>query len=161
MLESKETTRGATVTVRARPEQVWSMVTDVTRMGDWSPETTRAEWLDGASAAVVGARFKGYNRRGRTKWSTVCEVIEADPHHSFAFAVGGAAKPETIWRYRFEPCADGVKVTETFELVKPLGMFSRLVTRITTGVKDREADLEAGARSTLARLKEAAEQPDV
>lgn len=155
-----EATREASVIVRARPERVWSMISDVTQMGEWSPETERAEWLDGASAPVVGARFKGYNRRGKTKWSTVCEVIDAEPGRSFAFAVGGAAKPDTIWRYRFEPSGEGVEVTETFELVKPLGRFSRVITRVTTGVKDREADLEAGMRSTLARLKEAAEQRD-
>jgi len=152
-------TGGASVVIRAAPEQVWSMISDVTRMGQWSPETTRAGWLDGATGPVVGARFKGHNRRGRAKWSTVCEVIDAKPGRSFAFAVGGAAKPETIWRYSFEPCGEDVRVTETFEVVKPLGQFSRLVTRVTTGVRDRQADLEAGVRSTLARVKEAAEDP--
>jgi hypothetical protein len=29
---------GAKVTVRAAPERVWAMVSDVTRMGEWSPE---------------------------------------------------------------------------------------------------------------------------
>ncbi|MDQ6910728.1 MAG: SRPBCC family protein, partial [Actinomycetota bacterium] len=139
-----EATRGASVTIGASAERVWAMVSDVTRMGEWSAETRSAEWLDGASGPAVGARFKGHNRRGRTRWSTTCEVIEAEPGRTFAFAVGGAAKPETIWRYQFEPTTGGVEVTETFELVKPLGFFSRLLTRVTTGVKDRPADLEAG-----------------
>lgn len=147
----------ATVSIRAGAEQVWAMVADVTRMGEWSPETERAEWIDGATGAAVGARFKGHNRRGRTKWSTTCEVIEAEPGRSFAFAVGKAAKPDTIWRYRFEPAGDEVTVTESFELTKPLGSFTRLLTRVTTGVKDREADLTEGVRATLASLKEAAE----
>ncbi|HUP70771.1 MAG TPA: SRPBCC family protein [Acidimicrobiales bacterium] len=145
------------MTIRASAEQVWAMVADVTRMGEWSPETERAEWIDGATGPAVGARFKGYNKRGRTKWSTKCEVIEAEPGRSFAFAVGKPAKPDTIWRYRFVPAGDEVEVTESFELVKPLGFFSRLLTRVTTGVKDREADLTEGARVTLAALKEAAE----
>jgi hypothetical protein len=152
-------TGGASVVIHAEPERLWAMVSDVPRVGEWSPETERAEWLDGAAGPAVGARFKGYNRRGRTRWSTVCEVIEADPGRAFAFAVGGAAKPGTIWRYRFERAHDGVQVTETFELVKRLGFFSRLVTRLTIGVRDREADLEAGIRSTLGRLKQVAEQP--
>lgn len=148
---------GASVTVRAEPERVWAMVADVTRMGQWSPETERAEWLDGATGPAVGARFKGYNRRGRAKWSTICEVVEAQPGRAFSFAVGGAAKPETVWRYRFEPTGEGVEVTESFELVKRLGFMSRLVTRLTTGVRDRKADLEDGVRATLAALKRAAE----
>lgn len=150
--------RQASIAVRAEPGPLWAMVADVTRVGEWSPETERAEWVDGAAGPAVGARFKGYNRRRKARWSTVCEVIEADPGRSFAFAVGGAAKPETVWRYRFEPAGDSVTVTESFELVKPLGFFSRLLTRVTTGVKDREADLEEGMRSTLAALKQAAEE---
>lgn len=147
----------AQVTVWADPDQLWAMVTDITRMGEWSPEAKGAEWLDGASGPAVGARFKGHNRRGRTKWSTTCEVIEAEPGRVFAFAVGGAAKPETVWRYRFTPTDGGVELTESFELVKRLGFFSRLVTRLTIGVRDRRADLEEGARSTLAAIKLAAE----
>ena len=152
-------TGGASVVIHADRERLWSMVSDVTRVGEWSAETDRAEWLDGATGPAVGSRFKGYNRRGRSRWSTVCEVIEADPGRTFAFAVGGAAKPETIWRYRFERSDDGVQVTETFQLVKRLTFLSRLVTRLTIGVKDREADLEAGIRLTLGRLKQVAEQP--
>jgi uncharacterized protein YndB with AHSA1/START domain len=147
----------ATITVRAEPDRLWAMVTDVSRMGEWSPETERAEWLDGASEAVVGARFKGHNRRGKAKWFTVCEVIEAEPGRVFAFAVGGAAKPSTVWRYQFAPKPEGTEVTESFELTKALGFSSRLLTRMTTGVRDRRADLEDGARTTLVALKQAAE----
>lgn len=150
-------TREASVVVQADAGRVWSMITDVTRMGEWSPETEWAEWIDGATGPAVGARFRGHNRKGRTRWSTACEVIESQPGKAFAFAVGKAAKPETVWRYRFEPVADGVQVTESFELTKPLGFGSRLVTWVTTGVKDRPADMEEGVRATLAALKRAAE----
>jgi len=149
----------ASLTIRADADRLWEMVADITRMGEWSPETDGAEWLDGAGGPVVGARFKGHNRRGRAKWSTVCEVLESEPGQVFAFAVGKPAKPETVWRYRFDPVPDGVEVTESFELVKPLGFGSRIVTRVTTGVKDRPADLNEGLRSTLAALKQAAEAP--
>lgn len=149
--------REASVVVLADAGRVWSMVTDVTRMGEWSPETERAGWIDGATGPAVGARFKGHNRKGRTRWSTTCEVIESEPGQAFSFAVGKVAKPETVWRYRFEPVAGGVGVTESFELTKPLGFGSRLVTRVTTGVKDRPADMEEGVRATLAALKRAAE----
>jgi hypothetical protein len=150
-------TREASVVVRADAGRVLAMVTDVTRMGEWSPETERAEWIDGATGPAVGARFRGHNRKGRTRWSTTCEVIESQPGRAFAFAVGKVAKPETVWRYRFEPVAEGVQMTESFELTKPLGFGSRLVTRVTTGVKDRPADMEEGVRATLAALKRAAE----
>ncbi len=146
------------INVRAAPETLWAMVTDVTRMGDWSPENERGEWLDGATGPVVGARFKGYNRRGRSKWSTTCEVTEAEPGRSFVFVTGGTGKPGTWWRYRFEPVDGGTLVTESFEMRKALGAGARLLTRATTGVTDRRGDMEEGIRTTLAALKQAAER---
>lgn len=149
--------REVSLDMTAPPDVLWAMVSDITRMGEWSPETERAEWLDGAAGPSPGARFKGHNRKRRTKWSTTCEVTTAERDREFAFAVGGVKRPSAVWRYRFEALGDGrTRVTESFELPKPLSPISRLVTRLTTGVKDREADLEAGMRTTLQRLDAAA-----
>lgn len=148
----------ASVSVAAPAESVWALITDITRTGEWSPESTGGEWLDGATGPSVGARFRGSNRRGRTKWATTCEVTVADPGREFVFVTGRPGKPETRWRYVLEPTGDGATlVTESFELVKPLGAVSNLLTRVTTGVKDRRADLEENVRVSLARLKEIAE----
>ena len=148
----------ASTVIAAPPEAVWALVTDVTRTGEWSPENTGALWLDGATGPAVGARFKGSNRRGRTKWATTCQVTVADPGREFVFVTGRPEKPETRWRYTLEPEGDGAtRVTESFELVKPLGAVSNFVTRVTTGVRDRRADLEANVRSSLARIKEIVE----
>ena len=148
----------ASITVAAAPELAWSMLTDVTRMGEWSPENERGEWLDGATGPAVGARFKGYNRRGKTKWSTTCEITEAEPGRSFVFVTGTSAKPATWWRYRFEPVDGGTLITESFEMRKALGGVSRFVTKVTTGVTDRRADMEESIRTTLAAFKEAVER---
>jgi uncharacterized protein YndB with AHSA1/START domain len=149
------------VVVQASSERVWRLVTDVTRTGEWSPENIGAVWLDGATGPAIGARFKGTNRRGKTKWASTCEVIAAEPGREFAFATGGAAKPETVWRYVLEPLGDReTRITESFQLVKPLGAASRFVTRITTGVRDRRADLEDNVRQSLARIKEILEATD-
>jgi hypothetical protein len=148
----------ASVTVHAPPDALWALVTDVTRTGEWSPEATGGVWLDGATGPAVGARFRGSNRRGRTKWATTCEVTVAEPGREFTFVTGRPGKPETLWRYVFEPAGvGGTLVTESFELVKPLGAVSNFVTRVTTGVKDRRADLEENVRVSLGRLKAIAE----
>ena len=52
------------IEVAAPPERVYELVSDITRMGEWSPETVKGVWIDGASTPVVGARFKGSNKRG-------------------------------------------------------------------------------------------------
>jgi hypothetical protein len=132
------------------------MVSDVTRIGEFSPEAVSCEWIDGATGPAVGARFKGHNKRGRTKWSTSCEVTACVRAKEFAF-VTHPDKPETLWRYQFSPAAGGTEVIETFELLRPLGKASRLLTRVTTGVKDREADMVDSMRQTLERLRVAAE----
>ena len=65
--------------VPAPPAQVWGMVAEVTRMGEWSPETTSCRWIRGASGPAVGAKFKGTNKKGFRRWSTTCTVTAADP----------------------------------------------------------------------------------
>jgi uncharacterized protein YndB with AHSA1/START domain len=148
----------ATVVVHAPPEQVWALVTDISRTGEWSPENTGGAWLDGATRPAVGARFKGSNRRGKSRWSTTCRVTVADPPREFTFQTGREGKPETVWRYLLEPAGAGdTKLTESFELVKPLGAVSNFVTRVTTGVRDRRADLEANVQASLDRIKAIAE----
>lgn len=148
----------ATAVVNARPEALWALVTDITRSGEWSPENTGGVWLGEARQAIAGERFKATNHRGRARWTTTCEVIAAVPGREFAFVTGTRDKPQTLWRYVLEPTAHGTRVTESFKLVRPLGAAARLLTRITTGVRDRRADLEENLRVSLLNLKRVAEQ---
>ena len=80
-----------TVHMAASADRVWDLVSDITRVGEFSPETFEAEWLGGASGPEVGARFRGHvrrNGRGPVYW-TVCTVVACDPGREFAFAVAG------------------------------------------------------------------------
>ena len=68
-----------TVHMAAPPERVWSLVSDVTNTGRFSPETFEAEWLDGATGPAVGARFRGHVRRNGKKWLvywTKCTITQ-------------------------------------------------------------------------------------
>jgi uncharacterized protein YndB with AHSA1/START domain len=149
-------TVSASAVVPAEPETVWALVADVTRMGEWSPETDSCTWIDGATGPEVGAKFKGHNKRGLVSWSTTCTVTECEPGRVFAFAVGKDGAPDNIWRYSFVPHAEGTMVTETCEFPKPLGAAAKLVTLLTLRVRDRPADLQAGIEATLAKLQVAA-----
>jgi hypothetical protein len=107
-----------TVHMVASPERVWELVSDVTRIGSYSPETFEAEWLGGATGPEVGTRFRGHvkrNGKGPTYWTT-CTVLSSLPGREFSFGVGSADKPLNVWRYRLEPSGDGTDVTESFEL---------------------------------------------
>jgi hypothetical protein len=112
----KGTGAAAHVHVDALPEIVYGVVSDVTRMGEWSPETVKCEWLDGAMRPAVGARFKGRNKRGIAMWSTKPTVVEADPGRVFAFEVC----TDVRWTYRFDVEGTGTRLTESFDMLRDL-----------------------------------------
>jgi hypothetical protein len=103
----------------ASPQEVWDLVSDVTRIGEFSPETFEAEWLDGATGPEVGAHFRGHVKRngiGPIYW-TKCTVTECETGKAFAFGVDGpSGKPMNIWRYELSASGDGTDVTESFHL---------------------------------------------
>ena len=54
------------------PAEVWDLVSDVTRIGEFSPETFEARWTRGSTGPEVGATFKGHVKRngvGPTYWA--------------------------------------------------------------------------------------------
>ncbi len=107
-----------TVHMAASPERIWDLVSDVTKIGSFSPETFEAEWLDGATGPAVGVRFRGHvrrNGRGPVYWTT-CTIVACDPGREFAFGVGTGDRPMNTWRYHLEPSGDGTDVTESFQL---------------------------------------------
>ena len=140
-------------TIAAQPEEVYDLIADVTRMGEWSPETVEAEWLDGATGPEVGARFRGKNELGPNKWSTKPTVVTAERGTTFAFKVPGKSGP--TWRYDFRPCDEGTVVTESVSQERRSPLFIRLLQK-RAGVTDREASLREGMTTTLNRLAAAA-----
>src|SRR3954451_20430486 len=157
MAMKKGTTGEADVIVAAAPDAVYAIVSDVTRMGEWSPETIKCEWIDGATGPAVGARFKGSNKRGMARWSTKPRVVTADEGKEFAFVTTHLGKDATKWSYRFEPADGGTKVTESFEMMFDMPWYFTMTDRLMMGIKDRKADLEEGMAVTLQRLKASAE----
>jgi hypothetical protein len=149
----KGTGAEAHVHVDAPPEIVYGVVSDVTRMGEWSPETVKCEWLDGAAGPAVGARFKGTNKRGIARWSTKPKVVEADPGREFAFDVD----TDVRWTYRFEADGTGTKLTESFEMLRDLRWQYAFFERWVMQIKDRRADLQHGMAVTLGRIKQVVE----
>jgi hypothetical protein len=146
-----------TVHMAASPEQVWGLVSDVTRIGEFSPETFEAEWLDGATGPASGASFRGHvkrNGRGPTYWTT-CEVVACDPSREFGFTVVNRGKPVNTWRYRLEPAGDGTDVTESFELAD--NAMLRMYWKVAG--KKRGRTNEEGMRTTLERIKSVVETP--
>jgi hypothetical protein len=141
-----------TVHMAASADRVWDLVSDITRVGEFSPETFEAEWLGGASGPEAGARFRGHvrrNGRGPVYW-TVCTVVACDPGREFAFAVAGPrGMTVNTWRYQLEPSAAGTDVTESFELADtPLMRLYWMAAGFARGRTNLD-----GMRVTLERIK--------
>ena len=98
--------------VAARPELVWDLIADVTRIGEWSPECIRAAWLEEPGQPRPGARFTGHNRLPNGyEWEVTCVVTEANRPRSFAWVVlddsDDPARPSSSWQYQIEPLPGG------------------------------------------------------
>jgi len=145
-----------TVHMAASTDRVWALISDVTRIGEFSPETFEAEWLDGRRAPAVGARFRGHvrrNGRGPVYWTT-CTVVACAPGREFAFTVAGpGGRTVNTWRYQLAPSAAGTDVTESFELADALLL--RFYWLLAGSARGR-TNL-TGMRVTLERIKAAAE----
>jgi uncharacterized protein YndB with AHSA1/START domain len=143
--------------IAAPPEQVWAMVADLTRMGEWSPETTGGSWRRGATGPTVGARFRGWNANGRHRWFTSTEVTRCEPGSCFEFEVSAVGLAVARWQYAFEPTDSGCRVTETFTDTR--GRIAKALGGPVSGVADRATHNRAGMEQTLANLAAAAESP--
>jgi hypothetical protein len=147
-----------TTTIAAPARVVYDLISDVTRMPEFSPENIRGEWLGGATGPVAGARFKGTNRLGSTTWSTKPTVTAADPGRVFAFQVPGASG--ALWTYELAE-RDGVTVvTESMIQQRPSSAMIRWFQR-RAGVTDRAANLRAAMTTTLERIAAVAERRTV
>lgn len=144
------------VRIAAPPGLVYSLVADLSRMHEWSPETTEVRWLDGATGPVVGARFRGSNRNGRRAWSTTCTIVALDPPREIAWRVSAYGLRVSRWSYRVEPGDDGGTVlTESTDDERT--SLLRLAAPAATGVSDRGEHNRRTMTETLERIRAAAE----
>jgi uncharacterized protein YndB with AHSA1/START domain len=163
--EDLEMNGSAEVVISAPAEVLYDMVSDVTRMGEWSPHTFAARWLDDTTGPAVGARFAGDNRGDNDTWTLAATVTAAERPAVFAFVTGKAEGPATRWEYRFEPVDGGTRVVESFSWtwMPSAGGFRARVGRepidvARVSVEERREYLIDSMRTTLANLKAAVER---
>ena len=140
----------------ARPaELLYDMISDVTRMGEWSP-VCKACWWDDGDGPRVGARFTGRNETTERTWETRSEVVVAERGREFAFVVGDSW---VRWGYTFSPVEGGTSVTESWEFL-PAGLTrfeERFGDDARAQIADRTEAAHRGIPATLLAIKKAAE----
>lgn len=144
--------------VDATPDVVYDLVADLPRMGEWSPECERVQWRGGATSAVRGARFIGWNRAGAVRWFTYGEIVAADRGRTLAFEVTFGPVKVARWEYFFVPDDDGDGCTVVEEWTDRRGWVGTPFDKVL-GQRDK---LNAkGISATLDALKRAAESERV
>ena len=145
------------VVINLSPDQLYALISDVTKMGDWSP-VCKACWWNEGDGPKVGAIFTGRNELGERAWETKSEVVAADPGTEFAWAV---SEPPTRarWGYTFKAVDGGTELTETWEL-PPEGQALFMEWFPDDGPAQIQSRADAAAKGipeTLAAIKKAAE----
>lgn len=142
------------VEINAAPEDVYALVSDPGALASLAEEYAGHRWLGGASRAAVGVRFRGSNRRGFRRWSTLSTITDASVRR-FAFDVSAFGLPVARWQYDIEPVGGGCVVTES--TWDRRATWWRYSTSLFTGVWQRDTCNHANIETTLARLKDRAE----
>ena len=150
-----ELKRSESIVISRSPEDLYDMVSDVTRMGEWSP-VCKTCWWDEGSGPEVGSWFTGRNELPERTWETRSEVVVADRGQEFAFVVGGKF---ARWGYTFAPVEGGTDVTESWEFLPDgIAMFKeRFGPDAESQIDNRSEAARSGIPATLQAIKQAAE----
>lgn len=144
------------VDIDAPEERVWALVADPRLMRRWSPQVARV-LLRTPGPVGVGSRTLNINRSGVLVWTTRSQVTDFDPLRRFAIKI---RDNRSVWSFELEPLAEGrTRLVQRRET--PQGVADRalaLERRFMGGVPTFQATLRAGMRTTLGRIKQAAER---
>ncbi len=141
--------------ISASSSAVFAALTDILRMGEWSPENDRNEWNEGFDHAEVGAKFTGHNRNGDKEWTTESEIVELVADERFFFDCNSRGFVFAKWGYTIESTDAGCRVTEFTQDLRPEAALERSAE--ISGVADRAAHNRAGMEATLESLAAALE----
>ncbi|GAA3971013.1 SRPBCC family protein [Thermobifida alba] len=163
----------ARILVAAPPDQVYAVVSDLPRSGEWSPECRGGEWVSGEPGAV-GAVFRGENCRPedvvgwaplvRGVWHTEARVVAAEPGRTFRWMMlsHAGADQESIWGFDIEPDEKGSVLVHHFRMGRATVGIHKIVADMDEAdrkrfIEDWTAKLERDLDETLHRIKGAIE----
>lgn len=166
----------ASITVNAPTSRVWQRVTDLSAMGDRSPQCKKMILLprrssssasSNATAPAPGTVTINLNRQGILWWPTWAVVTEVVPEQVFEFKI---PLNGTRWRFELTPTADGSQTvptsdgTQTVLTEKRLApggktsFISRALVAVVLGGEEKfEASLQEGIQQTVRALAREAE----
>jgi hypothetical protein len=152
-----ELTFSDSVVVDCPPDELYDLVSDITRIGEWSP-VCKACWWDPGESPREGAWFTGRNELPERTWETRCRVVTAERGREFAWEVGDSF---VRWGYTLDPLdPPRTRLTEHWEFL-PAGIASfqaRFRPDAEAQIADRTEKARTGIPETLAAIKRIAER---
>jgi Polyketide cyclase / dehydrase and lipid transport len=143
------------VYVARDPEAVYALVSDVTRMGEWSPVCRACRWDDPDAGPVAGAWFTGRNETPERVWETRSQVTVANGREFVWEVNGGWAR----WGFTVEPVDGGTRLTESWRFLPAgiAGFRERFGADAEAQIAERTEAAHSGVPETLAAIKRTAE----
>jgi uncharacterized protein YndB with AHSA1/START domain len=138
----------ASVVVAAPVEKVWEVVSNVSRMSEWSPECRKIVVL-GSPKQGVGTKLLGLNRRGWAIWPTTSKVVRYEPGKAVAWKTRESG---ATWHYELAPTESGTRLTGKREL-PAYTVGTRLLAPVIGGAGGHDEELADGIRTTLERIR--------
>ena len=139
----------ASVDVAAPPEAVWAVVSDVTRMPEWSPELRRLYVLGRTKQPRVGMTLLGVNRRKFAAWPTTSKVTRFEPGRAVAWKTRESG---ATWTYELEAIDGGTRLTGRRDLPQ-FSLGTTVMAPLIGGAEGHDRELAEGIRSTLEKIR--------
>lgn len=140
--------------VLAPPEKVWELLTDFSRMPQWSPELMRMVPLK-RGGLRVGQWYLGINRRKAVVWPSRSVVAAVDPGRRLVWDTKSSGAQ---WVWELEEVENGTRVVHRRPVPGAVTRMSKAFAPVFLGGSAEHADeLEQGMARTVAGLKAAAE----
>ena len=147
----------SSIDIDAAPASVYALLSDVTRTAEWSPECVRCRWLDGATSAAEGVRYRGSSRNGWRRWSTTSTIRVARPAEELTWDVTYVGRPVARWSYSLIEL-DGERTRLTESVDDRRERWLQVVSPWITGSRDRAARNADTIGTTLEHVKQIAER---
>lgn len=123
-------------------DAVWEVVSDPTRVGEWSGECVKARWVGGSDRAVPGARFRGRNVSGHVGWGRACEVDAVAPYELRWHTVPSLAHPDRAsWWLRLEQVGGRTRISQGYDAERVPRVLAFAYAVLVPNHRDRRAEL--------------------
>lgn len=126
------------VDIKAKPADVWGMVSDPAMSSQFSEESVGARWAEGVDGPALGATFIGSNtHRAIGEWEVPCFVHRFVEGKEFGWVTSDPDNPGAQWCFDVAGIAGSTRLRYSLTL----GPGPSGITRAIENMPDREPDI--------------------